>query len=372
MSSAMAAGNEISRISVPLAAGVLAAAVLFSRMDNVSGWRYIDTAVIQALLCLSVAPALADGGRLRSSLPFWYVIFFLCGLLRFCTSDLILYSTASGDGTDGELFRPAYEAVRTLIEEMPFADSGNNALAKALILGDRSSLPKEVISAFRNAGAAHLLALSGMHLGVLYLIANRILSLAGNTPVLRKIRNVTVIALTGAYTLLCGSGPSLVRAWLFIALNESGKLLGRPQPPQQTYCAALTLHLLIRPGSIMETGFQLSYLAMAGIVFIWPLVKDWIEEDGAISRIWKAATLSISCQLFTAPLSYFIFGTFPRYFLITNLFAAPLMTVVMCCGVAATALWSIGVEWEWFYLCCEMPFTLLRNLLGVIAGMQLA
>lgn len=366
----MVAGKDIYRISVPLAAGVCAAAILFSRMDNALGWRCIITGTIPSVIAAILLAVLRSVGSPASRNPMlWSAVFFLTGCLCYATSLTMIRPMEAG-----KYFPGASEKIAFLIDSIPFRDRENNALAKALILGERSGLARETVSAFRTAGAAHLLALSGMHLGIIYLAINRILLIFGNSIPVRKIRNIVTICLCGLYTLLCGAGASLVRAWLFIALNETAKFMDRPQPPQQIFCSALTLHLIFKPESIGDIGFQLSYLAMVGIVFVWPWMREWYKAGGIGRKIWEGASLSLCCQLFTAPFTLIYFGTFPKYFLITNLVASPLMGIVMGCGVAAICFEAFGGDGAcaWVFSACEAPFELLRTLLGLIAGMDSA
>ena len=366
----MVAGKDIYRISVPLAAGVCAAAILFSRMDNAFGWRCIITGTIPVVISSLLLAVLRSEGSPTSRNPLlWEAVFFLTGFLCYATSHAVIRPAGVGQCIGG-----ASERIAFIIDSIPFHDKENNALAKALVLGDRSGLSRATVSDFRKAGAAHLLALSGMHLGIIYLAINKVLLIFGNSIPARKIRNITTICLCGLYTLLCGAGASLMRAWLFIALNEAAKFLDRPQPPRQIFCSALTLHLIFKPRSIGDIGFQLSYLAMVGIVFVWPWMREWYKAGGIGRKIWEAASLSICCQLFTAPLTLIYFGTFPKYFLITNLVASPLMGVVMGCGVVALciAAAAAGGACGWVFSACEAPFEALRTLLGLIAGMDSA
>ncbi|MCQ2166574.1 MAG: ComEC/Rec2 family competence protein [Bacteroidales bacterium] len=317
-------------------------------------------AVLAALLPLLTGHSIRKSGSpLPGSGIFWTAVFFLLGMFCYFNA-AVIYPTVN----ERRYFAKASDALTVAIEDIPFKDEGSNALVLALLKGDRSHLDRKTTADFRNAGAAHLLALSGMHLGIIYLLLGRLLSVLGNTPAVRKSRQALTVLLTLSYTLMCGAGASLVRAWLFILLDSLARILDRPQPPGQIFCTALLLHLVARPECICEIGFQLSYLAMAGIVFIWPRVRTWME-----SRIWDALSLSISCQLFTAPLTLLYFGTFPKYFLVTNLIAAPLTSLVMTGGIVATAASAASLQCPVLYLICEKPVTLLCTLLGNIASL---
>ncbi len=250
------------------------------------------------------------------------------------------------------------QALKSQIDSIPYKDSSSNALVKALLTGDKSDLSIDLKNCFRKSGASHLLALSGMHLGIVYIIISRILSLCGNSPTVKKLRSLISVSAAGFYTLMTGAGPSIVRAFLFISINESAICLNRRSSPQNTFCTALLIQLTFSPESIISAGFQLSYLAMAGIYFLYPSIKKWYGTLASLAgkqnnirhgsrfdpvhRLWNAAALTISCQIFTAPAAWVHFRSFPVYFLITNIIAMPLTTVVIQLAIIVTALHTAG------------------------------
>ena len=198
---------------------------------------------------------------------------------------------------------------------------------------------------FRESGGAHLLALSGLHIGILYLLLSRLLWPLGNSPRARRLRYALIVLAAGLFTLMTGASPSIVRAFLFIFLNETARIACRPRDPLRILSTALLIQLVITPSAITSTGFQLSYLAMAGIFLLFPILEGWYPKGARfdpVRKIWEAAALSISCQVFTGPLAWFRFHTFPTYFLLTNLFALPLTTLLM--GSAVTTLVLRGIH----------------------------
>lgn len=245
------------------------------------------------------------------------------------------------------------EALRVYIRRLPYRDDATRELLCTLLTGDRSGLQPELKTAFRQSGASHLLALSGMHLGILYMGLSWALRLAGNAPVWKKMRGLLLIALCGLYTLAVGAGASIVRAWLFIFLREIALLLERKVLPSDILASALMLQEAMYPPAVKETGFQLSYLAMTGIVFLYPrLQKWWPEASGGspatrrarksllskgLHKVWDLCALSLSCQVFTGPLAWWKFGSFPLFFLLTNLLCTPMMTLVMGGAILALA-----------------------------------
>ena len=116
--------------------------------------------------------------------------------------------------------------------------------------------------------------LSGLHLGILYLMLLWITAPLGNSRVSRIVRFLLIVSASGFYSLLTGAGPSIVRAFLFILLNEACKLAGREREPLRVLLAGLTIQLALKPGVIASVGFQLSYLAMTGIYLLYPMLES--------------------------------------------------------------------------------------------------
>lgn len=254
---------------------------------------------------------------------------------------------------------------KDLIDSVPYRDSDSAAIIKALISGDRSDVAPHIRDAFRDSGASHILALSGMHLGIIYAILLKMFSVFGNTPAARKARSLSIIVISAWYTAVTGAASSLVRALLFITLSETARLAGRETRPMNIFFVALTIQLAVSPGNITSAGFQLSYLAMAGIYILYPKMKSWFPgpdsgtmrvqgpnqgqapvlsgRRGPMKRLWDAAALTIACQAFTAPAAWLHFGTFPEYFIITNLLAVPLSNFIMITSVGVIALSALGI-----------------------------
>ena len=270
------------------------------------------------------------------------------------------------------------------------------------------------MNSFRDSGASHILALSGLHLGIIYGILLKATSIFGKHPTIKAVRSLIIISLCGIYTLATGASPSLVRAFLFILVNETARLTHRSNNPLRVYCAALFIQTAINPQVISSTGFQLSYLAMAGIFLLYPALKKWYpqeeaagdmliekgagltESDGlegvmidkgccrarrcwtswmktivsaAPRKIWDAAALTISCQVFTGPLAWWKFGTFPKYFLLTNLLSLPLTSAVMLLSVSTSVLFAIGICPDFLISLTDSSASLLLFIMKVISSM---
>lgn len=257
------------------------------------------------------------------------------------------------------------------IDSLPFREGRTAPLLKAFLTGDRSSMDSDTIQIFRSSGASHLLALSGLHLGIIYLILSKLLSIGGVSRKVLVCKSILIICLTGFYTLMTGASPSLCRAFLFILIREGCILLSRQISLLQCYCIAIMIQLSVSPASLLQPGFQLSYLAMLGICVLMPPLQGLYpggKIKGMFQRIWDLAAMSIACQLFTAPLAWKLFGSFPRYFLLTNVIAMPVMTLTMISAIASLALSLAGICPDILLRACEWNVQTLLWILEIIAG----
>ena len=324
----MKEGKDIVDITASFVAGIASGSLIL----RLGGSAYTSASIAVILLSSSLF-ILWKSGCLEKR-PAVRKNIFLQGLL-FLTGLSCLFSAkiSAGFSASDPLFygqvRQAAVYLSETIEELPHASAESKAMMKALILGDKCDLDREVVQAFRESGAAHILALSGLHLGILYLLINRFLKFFGNFPVVRLSKAIVILLVTGVYVLATGASPSLIRAFLFILLNETAQLLHRRTRLSTILCSALFIQLVLDPLAIENVGFQLSYLAMAGICWIHPVLKVQDLHFPFLQKIWDTASLTLSCQVLTAPVVLYHFGTFPQYFLITNLLALPLTTLVM-------------------------------------------
>lgn len=338
------------------------------------------------------------------------LLFLAAGVFCAATSTLTSLGAVAGK----PLFAGLAADFRSMISSIPFPHEGTAPLVNALLTGDRSSLDSSVMNSFRDSGASHILALSGLHLGIIYGILLKVTSIFGKHPTVKAVRSLIIISLCGIYTLATGASPSLVRAFLFILINETARLTHRSNNPLRVYCAVLFIQTAINPQVISSTGFQLSYLAMAGIFLLYPALKKWYpqeeaagdmliengagltESDGlegvtidkgccrarrcwtswmktivsaAPRKIWDAAALTISCQVFTGPLAWWIFGTFPKYFLLTNLLSLPLTSAVMLLSVSTSVLFAIGICPDFLISLTDSSASLLLFIMKVISSM---
>lgn len=361
-------------ITLPFMAGT--AAVLWS--GHVFCARFhLSSALASAVILVSAAFLLHHRHTSSSSAALRIVIgicMAACGIICGITSE--------ATSATGPLMAGIMETIGTLgrktgemIDSIGFRNPDTNAIIKALIIGDRTDIPRHITEAFRESGASHILALSGLHLGIIYGILTKLLSVLGNRPSARNARSLTTVLACGIYTLATGAGPSTVRAFLFIIIGETARICGRFKSTGTVLMASMLIHLSISPASLREVGFQLSYAAMAGIAFIYPWLKDfWPEQEARLMPrplewIWNTAAMSISCQLTTGPLAYIYFRTFPLHFLLTNMIALPLTGLIIPAALLTLALSAMDICPDIVLRASEALVTALSEALKIISVM---
>lgn len=237
--------------------------------------------------------------------------------------------------------RHRFARIRTQFAEWLESAFGHNpetaaarGIAVALITGDRSRIPEEIQADFRNSGTFHLLALSGLHIGILYRMLQRLLWwLPGLAGIRARVRSLLILSALWLYAAATGLSPSIFRAVLTATCYEAGQWREEPGNGVHALSVSALIISAIDPGAPREAGFQLSFLAMAGIFFLNPPLEELIcpflnrlptALRIPVRRIWSLLSVSLACQTATLPLTLPLFGTFPLSFQLANLLAAPL------------------------------------------------
>jgi competence protein ComEC len=218
------------------------------------------------------------------------------------------------------------------------------AIVSALLVGYKHYLSADQVNAFASAGAIHVLAVSGLHVGIIFLIINSLLS-----PLLR-IRHGRVaggillfVALWG-YAAITGMSPSVTRAAAMFSFVIGAQLFDRHTDIFNTLVTSASALLLYNPFLIVEVGFQLSYLAVIGIVLIQPtLQRLWEPKWWLLEKIWGITTVSIAAQVATFPLGLLYFHQFPNYFLLSNLVVIPLATLILPVGISLVVFHAVPI-----------------------------
>lgn len=211
-------------------------------------------------------------------------------------------------------------------------------IALALVLGVKDGLDNEVKNAYAASGAMHVLAVSGLHVGIIYLLVSFLLGTFQNKKYGRWVFALVSLSVLWTYAMVTGFAPSVLRAVTMFSFIALAKASGRRTNIYNTLAASALVLLVIDPYLVMSVGFQLSYLAVLGIVFLQPKIYAWLAVNNVIlDKAWAVTSVSIAAQLATFPLGLFYFNQFPTLFLLTNLVVIPGALVILVGGIALLA-----------------------------------
>lgn len=222
---------------------------------------------------------------------------------------------------------------------------GQMPVLAALTLGYKGDLNKRTRETYSTAGISHVLALSGMHIGILWMLLTVVLDLflRGRW---KWLRGMIVVAALWAFAFVVGLEASVVRAVVMCLLMEVGRLAGSRPLSMNTLAIAAFFMLLYRPFYLFDVGFQLSFVAVASILLLFPLFFGCFTVKNRLLRwVWGVMAVSMAAQLGTAPLVMYYFSGFSTYFLLTNVAASVLVPVIIyvCVLMVLLAFWP-GVQ----------------------------
>ena len=225
------------------------------------------------------------------------------------------------------------------------------AVSKALLLGFREDIDQELMKAYSSAGAMHVLAVSGLHVGIIYLMLAKALFFLQGKAWRRGLKLLLLIVFLWGYALLTGLSASVVRAATMFSFVAVGQLFNRHTSIYNTIVVSAFFLLLIKPTYLFEVGFQLSYAAVFGIVWLQPRMERLLPAlpTRLLRGLWAITTVSIAAQLATFPLGLYYFHQFPALFLISNILVIPLVSILMYYGIGLlvfTALGAISMHWQ--------------------------
>lgn len=215
----------------------------------------------------------------------------------------------------------------------------NLPIAKALLLGYKEELAPELRDSFASAGAMHVLAVSGLHVGIVYLLLHYLSWLLTRHRATRVLQQLLIVLILWGFALLTGFSASVVRAVVMFTFVALGRCLDRKTSVYNAILASALFLLLLRPSYLLEAGFQLSYAAVFAIVWLQPyLQRPLLSRWKILDAISGLATVSIAAQLGTFPLALYYFHKLPGLFLLANWLVIPLVTLLMYTGIPLLVL----------------------------------
>lgn len=251
-------------------------------------------------------------------------------------------------------------------------DSNSYALTAAITLGQKSSLQGVTKQYFAASGASHLLAVSGLHVGIIFMAISLLLQPFKRHKNIQKWGQVIVILLLWMYAFLCGLPPSIIRAVIMFSVGALGIITQQKSYGINNVCFTAFMMLLYNPNYLFDLGFQLSFSAVIGILFYVEGRRSQVASQCKVSAACKKTNrpltwikdmcgVSIAAQLATLPLILYYFGTFPTYFLLTNLVMIPLGTLLVYACLLLFLISPIGIG-SWLYY----PIKILSDSMQVV------
>ncbi|RKF04678.1 competence protein ComEC [Tenacibaculum lutimaris] len=235
------------------------------------------------------------------------------------------------------------EKIQNSLNQHRFTDD-EFAVINALLLGQRQEISKELLESYTNAGAIHILAISGLHIGILLLLLSYLFKLLERLPYGMILKTVCIVILLWSFAFIAGLSASVVRAvtmFTFVAIGLSFK---RSKVIEYSLISSMLFLLLIKPMFLFDVGFQLSYLAVFGIVWVQPLLYDlWKPKLRFLNKGWQLFTVSIAAQAGILPISLYYFHQFPGLFILSNLIIIPFLSAILFGGIVIVLLATFNI-----------------------------
>lgn len=218
-------------------------------------------------------------------------------------------------------------------------------LASTLVLGYKNNIDAEIKEAYMNAGAMHVLAVSGMHVGIVCTALEIIMKILGGCRLLR-IKRLAIIALLWCYAFITGLSPSVMRATVMFSFVMFGKVAGKNINIYNSLAASAFFLLIYNPSLLFQAGFQLSYVAVIGIVFFQPRIVRLIrirKKNKLLKYLWELTAVSIAAQIATFPFCLYYFERTPVYFWLSNIIVSPSATIMIFLTLLLLAVSPIAI-----------------------------
>ena len=214
------------------------------------------------------------------------------------------------------------------------SDKEHLAVTNALVLGYKDELSNSTKLSFSSTGAMHVLAVSGLHVGIIFYLLHGVFGFFTFYQRNQTLRNVLVLVGIWLYAMITGMSPSVIRATTMLTFFIVAKIMNRQTNIYNVLAASAILLLVFDPFLIMKVGFQLSYLAVLGILFLQPKIEKLISpKSWILKKIWTISCVSIAAQITTFPLGLLYFHQFPNYFLLSNLIVIPAAFIILILGI---------------------------------------
>jgi len=230
-------------------------------------------------------------------------------------------------------------------------DTQEYGVISALLLGFDDELDPDLIRSYSAAGVTHILSVSGMHVGIIFMILSLLLKFLNKTKAQRSIRTFILLAIVWLYACIAGLNPPVARAAAMLTFVAIAELINRRTNSYNSLLVSMFFLLCHNPLVVFDIGFEFSYLAIFGILWLQKPVKSLYTPRTKVGNyVWDIVNVSIVAQLFTAPLAMLYFHQFPNYFLFANIIIITITPIIMGCGLAVLAFSFWGFAYKYLSL----------------------
>ena len=353
--------------TVSFLAGAITAACIFSftRIQVPFIWPILAAAICAALFTIA-----SFTGRLtkikRHLLLLGYLALFFTGFSN-------MYRSTNSEKQPSETIIMARQFIENKISAA-ITNPQDRSVLTAMVTGNKSHLSSATKAAYKNSGAMHILALSGLHIGIIYTLLSGMLFFLNRTIFSRQIKLLICTACLFAYAAMTGFSPSVQRAAIMITTHKVLDWGGRKRGKWDVMLLSAAIIIILHPSQLTQAGFQLSYAAVFGIIAIYPTIniacvlwEKWRFAKAA-NAVWSLMAISVSCQIATAPFSLYYFNSLPQPFLLTNLLVVPLVSITLYLVPATFFSEHIPVVGEWLQVLPGHILRLMNYLINLIGN----
>lgn len=224
-----------------------------------------------------------------------------------------------------------------------------SGVAEALLIGYRDDLDKDLVQSYSNTGVVHIIAISGLHLGMIYGLMVILLNPFRKLKSIRWVKPILILLVLWGFSLLAGAAASILRSAVMFSFIVTGESLGRRTNIYNTLAASAFCLLVYNPYFFWDVGFQLSYAAVLSIIlFMKPIYRQLYFTNKLLNTVWQLNAVTLSAQVLTLPIILYYFHQFPNLFLFTNFVAVPLsgfilygeLLLLVFAGIPFLNLWT--------------------------------
>ena len=236
-------------------------------------------------------------------------------------------------------------------------------IAGAMLLGDRGGVSDDLEDSFARSGTMHILAVSGLHLGILYWLLLQLIGPWRRHFILKWLFILISLLALWSFALITGLAASTQRAAIMFSILLLGNTLKKDSNSVNALGVSALIILWVEPHQLYSVGFQLSYMALAGILYLQPLIARWWQvQNRALKYFWELISVSLAAQVAVLPLTVYYFHQFPVYFLLSNLLLIPLAFAIVVMGI----FFFIGLQLPSMVFLVATPLSQLTRIAGII------